>query len=271
MNTAEAEVLGSSSTATRLENPADIFRKVGLNPALVSTSTSSGQTITSEAFERPGMPTEDTSDKQNLICNNSATQEFRRTSSVTGNKTQTQNCDGASTDVPGKYGSVTESKPRITNIITTTKDVLQNHGFVGEDGKPDAFQTNITAPSPEVFSINPERGISEATTLSPRDASRNNTTGPSLVADTETTPVVFEETYSTPASSTPEFETISLTTIQATTPLPFSTPANLWWGGSKRRHHGQHKAQKVATLLKVASKVKSIISNRRNDRRWRLK
>lgn len=269
MNTAEAEVLGSSST--RLENPADIFRKFGLNPALVSTNTSSGQTKTSEAFERRGIPTEDTSDKQNLNCHNSATQEFRSTSSLTGNKTQTQNCDGASTETPGKHFSVTENKPQITNTNTTTKDVLQEHGFVGADGKADAFQTNITAPSPEAFSINPERGTSEGITVSSTDASGNNTTEPSLVADTETTLAMFKETHSTPGTSTSEFETISLTTIPPTTPLPSSTPADLWWGGSKRRNHGHHKAQKVATLLKMASKGKSIISNRRNDRRRRLK
>lgn len=263
MNIAEAEELGSSPTG--LENPADIFRKVGLNPAVASMNTSSGQTETSEAFERRGVPTEETSNKQDLNCNNSATQEFRSTSSLTGNKTQTQNCDDASTETPGKHFSVTENKPQITNINTTTKDVLQKHAFVGLDGKPDAFQTNTTAPSSEVLSINPERGTTEGTTVSPTNASGNKITEPSLVADTETTPTVFKETYSTHGTSSSDFETISLTTI------PPTAPADLWWGGSKRRNHGHHKAQKVATLLKMASKGKSIVSNRRNDRKRRLK
>jgi hypothetical protein len=258
-NTAEAEVLGSSST--RSENPADIFRKFGLNPTLASMNISLGNTETSGVSERPGVPTEDTSDKQHLNCNNSATQEFRSTYSSTGNKSQTQNCDGPSTEA-----LVTENQLQITNMNTTTKDVLQNHGFVGGDGRPDAFQTKITAPSPEVFIE-----TSQGTAVSPRDASEVNATEPFSVAHTNTTPIVLKDTYSTPTGSTSEFETISLATIPPTTPLPFSTLADLWWGGTKRRHHGHHKAQKVATLLKMASKGKSIVSNRRNDRRRRLK
>ncbi|XP_023724858.1 uncharacterized protein LOC111873972 [Cryptotermes secundus] len=262
MKSADAEVPGSSST--RLENPADIFRNFSLNPAPVSMSNSSGRTKTSEVFEKRGTPPENTSDKQNFNCNNSANQELRSTSSVTGNKTQIQNCDDTSTETPGKYFSVTENKPQITSTNATTKDVLQKHGFVGEDGKPDGFQTSITAPSPEVVSMGTERGTSAGTTVSATDASGNNATEPFSAADTETTPVVFKETYSTPGTSASEFQTI-------TTPLPFSAPPDLWWGGSKKRAHGQHKAQKMATLLKMASKGKSFISNRRNDRRRRLK
>jgi hypothetical protein len=266
MKSTEAEVLGSPPT--RLENPDDIFRKFGINPEPVSKNSSSGQTKISEAFDRRGIPTEDTSDKQNLNYNRKETQEFKSTCSLIGNKTQTQNCDGASTETPGKYVSVAENKPQVTNINTTTKDVIQNQGFVGEDGKSDELQTNITSPPPEVLStrsINPERGICEGTTISAEDASGNNTTEPASVVDTETTPVMLKETYSTPGSSTSEFETISFTTT------PPTTPADLWWGGSKKRKHGHHKGQKVARLLEMASKGKSIVSNRRNDRRRRFK
>lgn len=272
MKRAEADVLGSPSTS--LETSTDIFRKSGLTPELVSKNTSSGQAETSEAFESRGISTEDTSDKQHFNDNNEETQEFRNTCPLTGNKSQTRNCDGPSAETPGKYVSVAENKPQITNINTTTKDALQNQGFVREDDEPDAFQTNTISPSPQVFSIrsvNPERGISGGTTISVKDASWNNTTEPYLVVDTETTPVILKETYSTPRSSTSESETISLTTVPPPTPLPFWTPADLWWGGSKKRKHGHHKAQKVARLLEMASKGKSIVSNRRNDRRRRFK